>query len=266
MISLDTHFESKSDFFEAITWYFLKNHQARQCNLIKGESLQSVSYEASPYPVYQFNLGFTHLLEVQLGMNETISGMELERIALLMQKHFTLLHFREVETKLLELSNRDEVTNLYNQRKLLSDLDQAIARFEENEIPFSLLFIDIDHFKQVNDNHGHLMGSHLLVQVGDVIKSTVRQIDSVYRYGGDEFVVLLPKATADDGMKIGQRILEVIKSSEFVFEDQIRHLSVSIGVSDSNGRAKTREDVIKQADMMMYTAKKSGRGQVVHCA
>ena len=272
--NLDTHFENKESFYKTLSLYLI-NLGARQCKLVQTEHSQtprassSVTVLAETYPAYQFKLGndlnYSYSLYTQFDMATNFSDEKLEYLAMLMQTHFTRLHLNEVETTLTELSHRDEITNLFNQRKLYKDIDQAIETYQEEGIPFSFLFIDIDHFKSVNDGHGHLIGSNLLIQVGNLIKSQVREIDLVYRYGGDEFVVLLPKSTGPHACQVGERILEAIKGNKFKVGDSIeKRLSVSIGVSDYPTTTSSREGVIKIADEMMYSAKKNGRGMVFY--
>jgi diguanylate cyclase (GGDEF)-like protein len=164
--------------------------------------------------------------------------------------------------ELQDLAYRDDVTHLFNQRKLNLDLDESIKLYENKGIGFSLLFIDIDHFKTVNDGHGHLIGSKLLVEVAKEINSVVRDEDQVYRYGGDEFVVLLPQVDGALAYSIAERILDKIKMKKFMIEDFEKRLSVSIGVSDYPYSAASKDEIIQLADDMMYLAKKSGRGQV----
>jgi diguanylate cyclase (GGDEF)-like protein len=160
----------------------------------------------------------------------------------------------------------DDVTGLYNQRKLHMDLKNLVSRYEDESEEFVALFVDIDHFKQVNDGHGHIIGTELLTKVGKVILDTVRDTDLCYRYGGDEFVILAPNTLASDGFRMGERLLSSIKSAEFAVQgtekEQQMKLSVSIGVASFPKHAKTGEEIINIADQMMYHAKKSGRGTV----
>lgn len=177
--------------------------------------------------------------------------------------------FRLDELKKVEnLIHVDDVTGLYNQRKLLKDLDAAIDRYKEVGEEFSVLFIDIDHFKSVNDGHGHLIGTKLLKSMGVLLKKVLRESDLIYRYGGDEFVIVIPDIGPDVAKTIGERVLVAVKEEAFNVEDKIPNelknfnLSVSIGVSSFPTDANGREEILRIADRMMYEAKKSGRGKV----
>jgi len=167
--------------------------------------------------------------------------------------------------KLFQLSHTDEVTGLYNQRKLALDLESTIDDHKTQNKTFSLMFIDIDHFKRVNDNYGHIIGSKMLIDIGAVLKYLLRASDDIYRYGGDEFIVIMRNVNLTIVQKIALRILESIKKKDFIVgKDEVYHLSVSIGIAEFPTDAKTSKEIIKFADEMMYESKKSGRGKVFH--
>lgn len=174
--------------------------------------------------------------------------------------------YKEVR-RLQSLVHVDDVTGLYNQRKLYKDLDDAIERHNNDGESFYVLFIDIDHFKKVNDGHGHLVGTRLLVEVAKLMKRTLRETDLVYRYGGDEYVLILPAADDKVATMVGRRMLKAIKEHPFnIGKDSTKpmHLSVSIGLAGYPCDAKSRDDILDIADRMMYQAKESGRGRVCH--
>jgi len=165
-----------------------------------------------------------------------------------------------------ELIHIDDVTGLYNQRKLYKDLSSLVEKFQKEKDPFCVLFIDIDHFKKVNDNYGHLIGTKLLENVAKDVKSLLRDTDISYRYGGDEFVIILVNSDCQSGKIVGERILKKICSQNYSVDsrdlEKTIKLSVSIGVAEFPTDAKNAEDVLVIADRMMYEAKESGRGLV----
>jgi diguanylate cyclase (GGDEF)-like protein len=163
------------------------------------------------------------------------------------------------------LSLTDEVTGLFNQRKLVDDLQFYIARYPLEKQVFSLLFIDIDYFKNVNDQFGHVIGSKLLSDMAAILKLQLRASDLVYRFGGDEFIVLLPKSNIEESKKIAVRISEAVKDAEFTIDANKKYrLSLSIGIAEFPSDADSAKSIIEFADKMMYMSKKSGRGKVFH--
>ncbi len=163
------------------------------------------------------------------------------------------------------LSLTDEVTGLYNQRKLVEDLAFYISRYPLDKQVFSLLFIDIDYFKNVNDQFGHVVGSQLLIDIAVILKTQLRSNDLVYRYGGDEFIILLPHANLAESKKIALRISDSIKDAEFSIGINHKYkLSLSIGIAEFPNDADSAKSIIEFADKMMYMSKKSGRGKVFH--
>ena len=167
------------------------------------------------------------------------------------------------------LINIDEVTGLFNQRKLIQDIRKYIDEYVDSLLGFSLIFVDVDSFKKINDTHGHLVGSRLLMDVGKIIKGTVRANDCCYRYGGDEFVVITPELNYENSYALSSRILSNIRSKIFkvrkgegIGKKSEIDLSVSIGISNFPKDATSFQEIINIADKMMYEAKKNGRGQI----
>jgi len=128
---------------------------------------------------------------------------------------------------------------------------------------FTVLFIDLDHFKQVNDTHGHLVGSKLLAEIGYTIKSHLRLIDYAFRYGGDEFVVLLPQTGKDSGLIVARRLLDSFRKSKLLKEENLNlNIRASIGVASYPEDAKSAHEIIRQADEMMYEVKNTSRDNI----
>lgn len=167
--------------------------------------------------------------------------------------------------KLTQISMTDEVTDLFNQRKLNADLEHEVKVCLEKEKNFSLLFIDIDHFKKVNDSYGHVVGSQFLKDLGEVLVKQVRGTDSVYRYGGDEFIILMRNTKTSTVYSVAKRMLASVKEHTFkINKSENYKMSVSIGIAEFPKDAKSAREIIEFADEMMYKSKDSGRGKVFH--
>src|SRR5512141_1597707 len=169
---------------------------------------------------------------------------------------------RAVE-KIQELTITDDCTGLYNARHLYKVLETEVYRSSRFGYEFTVLFIDLDHFKQVNDTHGHLIGSKLLIEIGYLIKAQLRLIDYAFRYGGDEVVVLLPQTGKDQALVVARRLRDALRASTFCKEEGLNlNVRASIGVATYPHDAKTPHDVIRQADEMMYLVKNSTRDNI----
>jgi diguanylate cyclase (GGDEF)-like protein len=169
---------------------------------------------------------------------------------------------RAVE-KIQELTITDVCTGLYNARHLYKTLEAEVYRSSRFGYEFSILFLDLDHFKLVNDTHGHLVGSRLLAEIGYAIKSHLRLIDYAFRYGGDEFVVLLPQTSKESALVVARRLRDVFRSEFWLKADGLNlNIRASMGVATFPEDAKSSHEIIRQADEMMYAVKNSTRDNV----
>jgi len=165
--------------------------------------------------------------------------------------------------RIQELTITDDCTGLYNARHLYKTLETEVYRSARFGYEFSVLFIDLDHFKQVNDTHGHLIGSKLLAEIGYLIKAQLRLIDFAFRYGGDEFVVLLPQTGKDSALVVARRLRDSLRSSAFCKEEGLNlNVRASMGLATYPHDAKAPHDIIRQADEMMYMVKNSTRDNI----
>ena len=165
--------------------------------------------------------------------------------------------------KIQELTITDDCTGLYNARHLYKTLETEVYRSSRFGYEFSILFIDLDHFKTVNDTHGHLVGSKLLEEIGYLIKQQLRLIDFAFRYGGDEFVVLLPQTAKDQALVVAKRLRDALRASKFCKQEGLNlNVRASIGLATFPHDAQTAHDVIRQADGMMYMVKNSTRDNI----
>src|SRR5438067_1896325 len=169
---------------------------------------------------------------------------------------------RSVE-KIQELTITDDVTGLYNARHLYKTLEQEVYRSARFSYEFTVLFIDLDHFKLVNDTHGHLVGSKLLSEIGYLIKAQLRLIDFAFRYGGDEFVIMLPQTGKDAALTVAKRLRDNLRTTPFCSQEALNLIiKASIGLATYPHDAKTPHDIIRQADEMMYLVKNTTRDNI----
>lgn len=156
----------------------------------------------------------------------------------------------------------DDLTSLYNQRYMPVVFEREIARMERLQKKFSVLFMDIDYFKQVNDTRGHWIGSRLLIEVAKIIKACTRTCDYSFRYGGDEFVIVLVDTSPENGQIVAERIRAAIEREQFLVEGHDVKLTVSIGLAAYPDHAKSTVELINLADQAMYYGKHKSRNIV----
>jgi diguanylate cyclase (GGDEF)-like protein len=169
---------------------------------------------------------------------------------------------RAVE-RIQELTITDDCTGLFNSRHLFSVTESELERSRRFSLPFSLIFIDLDHFKRVNDLHGHLVGSRLLGEIARTIKHNVRGIDSAFRYGGDEFIVLLPQTGKDAALEVTQRLLHSLRETRYLLSEGLElRMMASFGIASYPEDGSSIQEIIGAADEMMYLVKNSSRGNI----
>ncbi len=157
----------------------------------------------------------------------------------------------------------DDVTEAYNARYLLMTVENEIQRAERYGNPLSLLFLDLDRFKLVNDQYGHLVGSETLRRLSRLLEQCVRQVDTLARYGGDEFTIVLVDTAHDAAMRIAERIRRTVEDQVFeVGRDARLRLTISIGVATCPDHGQRRDLLLDAADKAMYRAKSEGRNRV----
>ncbi|MBI3535889.1 MAG: GGDEF domain-containing protein [Deltaproteobacteria bacterium] len=157
----------------------------------------------------------------------------------------------------------DDVTGLYNTRYLSTILDHEILQYKITQKSFAILFIDADKFKGVNDTHGHLVGTKLLNELGRHLKNYVRDADTVFRYGGDEFVAVLSPCDLQTAKSVAERIRKSVEKMAFLSHEGLNfRFTVSIGVALFPDHANSKKAIIEAADKAMYTAKKTTRNRV----
>ena len=166
-------------------------------------------------------------------------------------------------THVLEhLSKTDQLTEVANRRALFERGEMEYSRGQRNKSQLTVILMDCDFFKDINDNFGHLFGDEALKHVCKICLQEIRDIDFLARYGGEEFIVLLPDCDLKGGIDIGKRIQDSLANNSVSFEDQEAYITLSIGVTSLSDKHKNFSQLINDADEAMYTAKNSGRNRI----
>ena len=210
-------------------------------------------------------IGASDFIQKPISMKELLIRIKrvIKERAVLSERNRALEALRESQKKYQELSITDGLTNLYNSRHFYNQLKRELERSNRYQHPLTLLMLDVDDFKQFNDTFGHLEGDKVLVGLAEVIQTSIRRIDSAYRYGGEEFTVILPETAGARGSHVAERIRSEFKKEVFSpAKGTTVHVSVSIGIAQYISEEALKE-FIKRADINMYKAKRLGKDQVL---
>ena len=170
----------------------------------------------------------------------------------------------EYHEEIYRLTIIDALTETHNKRYLMEFLDRELSRSSRYNRPLMLILFDIDHFKSVNEEHGHLGGDFALRELSSCVRSVIRKEELFARYGGEEFVLVLPESSMEDAIGVGERVRAMVENHTFEFEEKSFHLTVSLGVAGTTGgEPLTPVELIRQADERLFNAKRQGRNKVV---
>ncbi|AKG53059.1 hypothetical protein DGWBC_0373 [Dehalogenimonas sp. WBC-2] len=183
---------------------------------------------------------------------------DLELISRLTSQAGIIIENAQLYIQATTRANTDELTGLYNHRHFHERIEQEIGRGSRFGITFSLIILDLDLFKVYNDIYGHLAGDQLLRKIGQLLQNSVRNIDLPFRYGGEEFAVLLPETRIDDAYRVAERLRKTIETKSSFREMPV---TASLGVANWPGDALMKEELIHRADTALYRAKRAGRNR-----
>ncbi|MCW5720566.1 MAG: PleD family two-component system response regulator [Devosia sp.] len=206
---------------------------------------------------------------LDLGVNDFISrpverNELMARVRTQIRRHRYAMELRESVNNTLALAVTDELTGLYNRRYFDRHLNVMLGKAQAQERDMALMILDIDHFKAVNDNYGHDIGDAVLREFSARLKRNVRGVDLACRFGGEEFVVLMPDTDVSNAEMVAERVRQAIAERPFeVGLGRPLSVTVSVGVSLNESAADTPETLIKRADVALYRAKREGRNRVV---
>ncbi len=165
--------------------------------------------------------------------------------------------------EIYRLTTMDGLTQIYNRRYFDEQLERELSRSRRYERVLSLVLLDIDHFKQVNDKYGHLAGDSVLKQLASTVRTKIRREDVFARYGGEEFAVLLPEVSLGGTRQFADKVRKLVEKQRFEFDRQVIPVTVSVGIATLEPHHREAGDLVRTADERLYEAKTSGRNRVV---
>jgi diguanylate cyclase (GGDEF)-like protein len=172
-----------------------------------------------------------------------------------------LKQLKEKNLELEQIIKIDGLTELLNHKCILEKLEEEIHRAQRYDTSFSIIMFDIDNFKLINDNYGHQKGDEVLIQISKFLRNSLRNIDTIGRYGGEEFLIILPETNLQGAYTIAERLREGVSKIDFSKENL--KITISGGIVEFINESST--DLIKKADKLLYNAKRNGRNRIESC-
>lgn len=219
------------------------------------------SFLIAPLVKGQSTIGFVLILSK--GEKDVYSLREIKNATFIVEHAAGAFENAQKYAEAKEMAFIDSLTNLFNAKYLDNALDKELKRADRLMMPVTVLFLDLDNFKRINDQNDHLIGSRVLIEVGKILLKCVREVDTVIRYGGDEYVVILIDADYDVAMRVAERIRLSIEKHRFIEEDGLNlKITASIGIATYPIHTKDKKELLKIADKAMYRAKEISRNVV----
>jgi diguanylate cyclase (GGDEF)-like protein len=218
------------------------------------------SFLSVPLVVQQELIG---VLNLSHPGNQAFTEDHLRLLTLIAGQAAAILQRVLMYEEMARLAITDELTGLYNRRHFSNRLRDEITRAKRYEQPFSLLFLDLDNFKRINDAYGHVLGDRILSDLGRLLQKWARGSDLLARFGGEEFIAFLPMADSQQALAAAERLRATVEGHSF---PRRKRLTVSVGVATYPEDGETMEDLVKQADEALYRAKKLGRNRIMACS
>jgi len=247
-------------YFMSIILFLFINHKQNIVTIIIEATLVFAGY----IWLYQYTHRPEFVLEAPLAV---LDGLLLMNIAVNFTAFGVLGYFFRVASTRAEqqmelLATTDTLTGLFNRRKMRELIDQEVIRYQRDRKPFLLVITDIDRFKNFNDNYGHDCGDYVLQQVSLLMKSSLRQQDVVSRWGGEEFLIMLPETEQEGGIQAIEKLRETLANTRYEYKSVQFSVTMTFGVTIYDGSCDI-DTCIKHADEMLYAGKRGGRNRVV---
>ncbi len=246
----------EDEVFTAFRELLSKYISVGDCHFLRQKEglLKYPNYNVMPLRLDQHSIGYL--------VSDGIKGPDQEKFYILAQQFLLGIKRALLYKKVQEMAIRDSLTGVSSRRYLMQRFHEEIARSDKFNYKFSLLMIDTDHFKEYNDRYGHFVGDAILREVSQTIRESIRQIDLVGRYGGEEFMVILTETDREGAGFAAERIRQAIEAKRIKVYDEDFHITVSIGIALFPDDSRQAQPLIDKADQALYQAKQSGRNQV----
>ena len=223
---------------------------------------EAVSMSIMEQAINKAHINYFLQLPVERDRMLEITRKALKRYILVSRPAEVIDELTEYVKEFREKANTDALTKLLNRRSFDEILDRALDLFRKNKIPISLVMLDLDHFKRLNDTYGHEAGDHVLSEFSRILKKNVRMEDSVFRYGGEEFAMVAQGDSKSDLLQFVERILHEVRTTRLNYKGQQISLTCSAGIETIH-EGLTKSELIRRADAALYFAKNTGRDRVV---
>jgi diguanylate cyclase (GGDEF)-like protein len=237
-------------------------------DIVKGLEAGAVDYITKPFNTIELQARIkTHLELKKVRDDLKQSNKQLQEVNTALQVANQLITvknqmLKEVMEQLEYAARVDALTGLFNRRYAVEKIEEEVARHQRNKKPFSFLMADIDFFKKVNDTYGHDGGDNVLKSVSHIMQQTIREQDWLARWGGEEFLLLLPETDLAEAMLVAERIRQKIETDVIDYQEMKILVTITLGVATYDGTEPV-EQIIKQADNALYDGKANGRNRVV---
>ena len=170
----------------------------------------------------------------------------------------------QMQEKLEEQAKNDYLTGLYNRRYFDEKAKKALLKSTKKNSLMSLIVLDIDYFKKINDTFGHAIGDEVIKSLAELLKDNTRKEDIISRFGGEEFVVLLPNTSKEEAFDIAEKLRHKVETTKLnIYDKQFVKFTISLGIDESNNNSSNISEIINNADMALYEAKNSGRNKTI---
>lgn len=244
----------------------LKTLKCQQIDFPENIAIDGLVAKLQPREIAVLPINYKELVlgAIVLASTRVFTTDDLRLLGLFRQSFGLALHNAVTHDRMQRMAAMDPLTGIYNRRFGMTRLREEWTRAKRTSTPLGILMFDIDHFKKVNDSYGHLIGDRVLSRIARVGQTALREGDILVRYGGEEFLIILPGASRKNSYEVGERLRRVIGDTKIIEGEQQIETTVSVGLTSYPEReVKDSLELIRLADSALYTAKENGRNQVV---